>query len=128
MEDIKFFDLNIVINAILQAQKQITWKSGKAYPHLRKRISLGHLPENVTIDTYETVIRQVLTNANANVYIYRYKPLIYPTLTLTIDDKLWLVMLGIDGILETAFPPENPDTYLSNSAFTYLGILETLLK
>ncbi len=128
MEDVKFFDLDIVINAILQAQKQVTWKLGKAYPHLRKRISLGHLPENATIETYEEVIHRVLTNTHANVYIYCYQPLIYPTLTSTIDDKLWLVMLGIDGILETAFPPENPDTYLSNSAFTYLGILENLLK
>ena len=41
--------LDIVINAILQSQKQVTWKSGKAYPHLLKRISLGHLPENATI-------------------------------------------------------------------------------
>jgi len=128
MEDVKFFDLDIVINAVLQAQKKVTWKSGKAYPHLRKRISLGHLPENATIETYEEVIRQVLTNTNANAYIYRYQPLIYPTLTFTIDNKLWLVMLGIDGILETAFPPEKPNTYLSNSAFTYLGILENLLK
>lgn len=128
MEDINFFDLDIVINAILQAQKQVTWKSGNAYPHLHKRISLGHLPENATIATYEAIISQVLSHANNNVYIYRYPPLIYPTLTSTIDDRLWLVMVGTDGILETAFPPEDPDTYLSNSAFTYLGILENLLK
>jgi hypothetical protein len=37
-------------------------------------------------------------------------------------------MIGIDGILETAFPPENPSNYLSNTNFKYIGVLEELLK
>ncbi len=37
-------------------------------------------------------------------------------------------MIGIDGILETAFPHEDPNNYLSNPNFIYLGILEELLK
>ena len=65
MQDINFSDLDIVINAIRQCQKQVMWKSGKAYPHLRKRISLGHLPQNATIATYEAIIRQVFSNGNA---------------------------------------------------------------
>lgn len=37
-------------------------------------------------------------------------------------------MIGVDGILETAFPPENPSKYLSNPNFIHIGILEDLLK
>jgi hypothetical protein len=44
-----------------------------------------------------------------------------------IENKLWLVMIGMDSILETAFPPESPNNYLSNKAFIFLGSLEDLV-
>ena len=34
----------------------IQWKPQKAYPHLMKRIRLGHLPENATMGDYEAII------------------------------------------------------------------------
>lgn len=37
-------------------------------------------------------------------------------------------MIGIDGILETSFPPKDPHNYLSNPNFVYIEILEDLLK
>ncbi|SKB16111.1 conserved hypothetical protein [Planktothrix sp. PCC 11201] len=40
--------------------------------------------------------------------------------------QLWLVMIGLDGVLETAFPPDDPKGYLSNSAFIYLGSVKEL--
>ena len=38
----------------------------------------------------------------------------------------WLVMIGLDGIMETAFPPENPAIYLAHLRFQRLGTLEEL--
>ena len=35
-------------------------------------------------------------------------------------------MLGLDGVLETGFPPENPDSYLADDSFIYLGLLKDL--
>jgi hypothetical protein len=35
-------------------------------------------------------------------------------------------MIGLGGILETAFPPSNPQQYLSNPAFIYIGNLKEL--
>ena len=128
MKEIQTVDLNRTINAILRSQNQIQWKLGKANPHLAKRIRLGHLPENSTIVEYQELIHQVLTDSKAKVYIYLYESTIYPTITSIIKEKLWLVMIGIDGILETAFPPEDPSNYLSNASFIYIGILEELLK
>jgi len=77
---------------------------------------------------YEVMIDQVITDSKAEVYIYVHEFTIYPTITSIIKEKLWLVMIGLDGILETAFPPENPKNYLSNPNFIYIGILEDLLK
>ena len=119
-------DQEKVIQAILKAQKNIRWKPKKAEPHLKKRIRLGHLPENSTIATYEAIIHQILINPKAKVYAYRDQSLLYPSITSTIDSRIWLVILGIDSILETAFPPNNPKTYLANRSFIYLGTLEDL--
>jgi hypothetical protein len=63
----------------------------------------------------------------AKTYVFIYDQFMYPTLTAVVDKQLWLVMIGIDGVLETAFPPDNPQKYLSNDAFIYLGILQDLL-
>jgi hypothetical protein len=35
-------------------------------------------------------------------------------------------MVGLDSIMETAFPPEDPETYLANWRFQRLGTLEEL--
>ena len=121
-------DLEKVIQAIIVNQAEIQWKPGKAQPHLAKRIRLGHLPENSTLADYEAVIATVTSNRTANVYAYIYDQVIYPTLTAIVADRLWLVMLGINGILETSFPPDDPKKYLNNSCFVYLGIMEELLQ
>lgn len=127
MRAIKAIDLDKTIQAILQAQTCIRWKLGKASSHLAKRLRLGHLPKIATIETYQAVIHQVITDSKAKIYIYSYESALYPTITSIIEDEVWLVMIGLDGILETAFPPENPIDYLSKSNFTYIGILEELL-
>ena len=126
MTAINSSDLETIIQAILKAQKNIQWKPQKAEPHLKKRIRLGHLPEDSTLETYEAIIHQVLMNPKAKIYVYRDQSFLYPSIASTIDSRIWLVILGIDSILETAFPPNNPNTYLSNRAFIYLGILGNL--
>jgi hypothetical protein len=35
-------------------------------------------------------------------------------------------MLGLNGIMETVFPPDDPETYLAHSQFTRLDTLEEL--
>jgi hypothetical protein len=119
-------ELQKIIQAISLIQKNIQWKPQKAEPHLQKRIRLGHLPENATLETYEIIIATIVANPDSQVYIYRYQQLIYPTITLSLNNTLWLVMIGLDGILETAFPPSNPQQYLSNPAFIYIGNLKEL--
>jgi hypothetical protein len=39
------------------------------------------------------------------------------------EQQVWLVMIAMNGILETAFPPDMPEEYLSNPSFTYVGLV-----
>jgi hypothetical protein len=127
MTNFNSHDLENVIRAIVISQAKIKWKSGKAEPHLAKRIKLGHLSEGSNLAIYEDIIKTILNNQKARVYAYVFNEAIYPTLTAMVENRLWLVMIGIDGILETAFPPNNADRYLINNPFVYLGVLEELV-
>jgi hypothetical protein len=120
-------DLERVIQAIIVNRAGIKWKPGKAEPHLAKRVRLGHLPEDSTLENYEAIIAAVTNDRKSNVYAYVYDRVIYPTLTAIVADKLWLVMMRMDGVMETSFPPDNPEEYLNNNCFVYLGIGEYLL-
>lgn len=115
-----------VVEAIRQLRAQVRWKLGKARQHLAKRIALGHLPPEATAADYDALIRRVVQTATAEVFIYRWGENAYPTVVAEVDGVRWLVMLGIDGIMETAFPPEDAATYLASPRFIRMGTLEDL--
>lgn len=116
---------NVVI-AIQRLQQQIQWKPQKAEQHLRRRIAYGHLPEATTLEAYNALIATIAQNPEADVYIYVWGKDIYPTMTLYYNEALWLVMFNIEGVMETAFPPTDPEEYLADQRFQYLGKAKTL--
>jgi hypothetical protein len=120
------FQIQEVIAAIRELRAEIRWKPDKAALHLTKRIRLGHLPSDATLDQYEAIIAAVVRNPEAQLYIFVYGKIVYPTIVALVDNKLWLVMMGINGVLETAFPPDDPESYLADSSFVYLGLLSDL--
>jgi len=62
-------------------------------------------------------------------YIYVWKEdNVYPTVVSTYNQKIWLVMFSLSGILETAFPPTDPEGYLADERFYYAGLLQEFLK
>ncbi|WP_413279543.1 hypothetical protein [Floridanema evergladense] len=115
-----------IFQAIKRVRKEIIWKPGKANSHLAKRICLGHLSDEATLEQYNAIATSVVSSTDANVYLYVYGETIYPTLVANVENKIWLVMIGLDGILETSFPPDDPENYLANSAFVYLGLVKEL--
>jgi hypothetical protein len=115
-----------ILEAIGKVRKVIIWKPGKADSHLVRRILKGHLPDGATLEQYNTIITFVVNNPDANVYGYLYGGKIYPTLVANVENQLWLVMIGLDGVLETAFPPNDPEGYLSNRGFNNLGSVKEL--
>ena len=75
---------------------------------------------------YEAIIIRVISTSTAEVFVYRWGETLYPTVVAEVEGIRWLVILGLDSIMETAFPPESPVTYLANLRFQRLGTLEEL--
>lgn len=116
----------LVVAAIRRLREQVQWKSGKDVAHLSKRIALGHLAFGAIVSDYEELILRVVSTPTADVFVYRWGDAIYPTVVAEVAGVRWLVMMGLEGIMETAFPPEEPDVYLADPQFQRLGTLEEL--
>jgi hypothetical protein len=117
-----------VIDAIRRLREGLRWRPGKDTEHLAKRIELGHLPVGTTLAEYEAIIIRVISTSTAEVFVYRRGEILYPTVVAEVEGARWLVMVGLDSIMETAFPPEDPGTYLANPQFQRLGTLEELVR
>lgn len=115
-----------ITEAIRRLRERVRWKPGKNSQHLAKRIDLGHLPVGATLAEYEALIMRVVRTSTAEVFVYRWGTTIYPTIIAEVETVRWLVMVGLDGVMETAFPPEDPEIYLANPWFQRLGTLEEL--
>src|SRR5215471_5954422 len=109
-----------------QVRQQVRWRPGKAQLHLAKRVALGHVLTQATLATYEAVIQTVVQTPTAVVWVYHWGTDTYPTVVTEVAGVVWLVMCGSDGTMETAFPPEDPATYLADPRFTRLGTMEEL--
>jgi hypothetical protein len=110
-----------VARAIQAVRAKIRWKPKKDLQHLKRRIDFEHLPPDSTIADYESIISQVLHSETASVRLFRWDDDIYPTITGEYQGKLWLVMFGLSGIMETSFPTDDPEAYLADTRFEYLG-------
>ena len=117
-----------VVEAIQRIRFKILWRPGKDIRHLSKRILFGHLASETTLAEYEVIISTIVYDNQAELYLFRYGDTFYPTIVSTVQDRIWLVMIGLDGIMQTAFPPSEPDTYLSDPAYLYVSVLEELLS
>jgi hypothetical protein len=96
---------------------------------VRTRQKYGHLPPSATLADYEAIIASILAAPTTDVYIYIWQQnAIYPTVVSTYQNERWLVMFSLNGIMETAFPPTDPDAYLADSRFRYLGPMQELLS
>jgi hypothetical protein len=116
----------LIVAAIRRLREQVRWKPGKDVAHLSKRIALGHLTFGATVADYEALILRVVSTPTADVFVYRWSDAVYPTVVAEVAGVRWLVMMNLEGIMETAFPPEEPDVYLANPQFQRLGTLEEL--
>lgn len=113
--------------AIRLVQDRVRWKPGSAVAHLLKRRLRGHLPADATLADYERIISTIVTDDGATVYIYWHAGTPYATVVAIIEDRHWLVMFALDGVMETAYVVENPDHYLSKPEFERLGSVSEVL-
>jgi hypothetical protein len=108
--------------AIRIASHQLLWRPNKGTQHLAKRKAMGQLPENATMNEYNTTISDILKKANNLVYHYSFGKKDYYAVLGDVERVAWLVILRSDGILETAFPPHNSAEYLMKRGFVLLGL------
>jgi hypothetical protein len=104
----------------------VRWRPGKNTQHLAKRIELGHLPFGTTLAEYEAIIICVISTSTAEVFVYRWGETVYPPVVAEVEEVRELVMVGLDSVMGTAFPPEDAQTDLANLRFQRLGTLEEL--
>lgn len=97
------------------------WRPGKQEQHLAKRKARRHLPEGATTSDYDQVIVTVLNAADSLVSHYPHGRKDYYAVSGKAHGALWLIIFGWDGIMETAFPPDDLADYLRIHAFGLLG-------
>ena len=104
------------------------WKPGRDIPHLRKRQRKGHLSSGASMETYNQIIQDLVHAPSSLTYHYPVGGHHYYAVRGKIDKKEWLVIFDASGVLETAFPPTDMDTYLDSHGFEYVGTIEEVLS
>jgi hypothetical protein len=107
--------------AIRLLRRHVQWKPRRDTQHLEKRKIMGHLPDEVTMDDYNMRISAVLNDPSSQVYHYPFGSRDYYAVSGEVRNVTWLVIFGVDGILETAFPPDDLTDYLMRRGFVLLG-------
>ncbi len=60
--------------------------------------------------------------------MYRFRASVYPTVVAPHKGRTWLVMISLEGILETAFPPDDPEAYFGQEPrYQRLGSLKEII-
>ena len=119
-----------LMESLESLRSEVRWKEGKDVSHLNKRIRLKHLPASASLSDYEILILDLVRNAENVLYSYQYGNNAYYGVRGFIKGQVneWLVIFGVGGILETAFPPENIDEYLENRGFILIGRIKEVWK
>ena len=102
------------------------WKSGKDIIHLKKRKRKMHIPDDWSLEDYNNKIIEICSDFTNETYLYYKKG--FPQDFYVFGDKEWIVMIGENGIMETAFPPDDYDIYLDKKkGYEYLGTIKEVL-
>lgn len=80
------------------------------------------------MEEYQAIIATILSDPQADVFLYSWGDTVYPTVVSEYSGSRWLVIFSLSGVMETAFPPDDPGEYLSDPRFRRLGTLRELLS
>ncbi len=108
-------------------RQRIQWKPGKAVTHLQKRQAMGHLSPELSVEDYNGVIRDLVREERHRVYFYRFGSERYYAVRGLVSSIEWLVIATREGIVETVFPPDTVDEYLSKRQFVLIGTIQEVL-
>lgn len=117
-----------VVEALRAIRSKVCWKPGKDVVHHQKRQKMGHLSALCSLAGYEDQIYDIVRNGQNIVYLYDFRGIYFYAVRGFKAENEWLVIFGRDGVMETAFPPENMDEYLATRGFVVLGRVEEVLR
>lgn len=110
-----------VVSAIQFIRQRVAWKPGKDLQHLNKRKSMGHIPQSYTLEDYNQLIQSIVLEPNNKVYLYIFGQVRYYGIAGNALSAEWLVLVSSQGIMETAFPPDDMQGYIDKRGFEVLG-------
>ncbi len=113
--------------AIRMVRHQPRWKPGKDLAHLEKRIRRGHFSPGTSMVQYNQLIQNILNEHDSEVYHYAFGQADYFSITHEIENRPWLVLISAKGMMETAFPPEDLQEYISKNKYVLLGKLKEIV-
>jgi hypothetical protein len=130
--------VNINLDKVLKAkikklllnikQHGLTWKPKKDEYHLLKRKRRQHIPEDWELKDNTALIMNILNDKENNIYIY-FKETFKQNYFVFTDGNAWIVIMGEDGIMETAMIADNYDSYLhSSKGYKYLGLIKEVFE
>ena len=124
-----------MINYILEAasginaiRKEIRWKPKKDKEHFAKRKARGHLHEDTSLKDYNVLINCLALNNENDVYLYKFGLDRYYVIRGKIENLEWIVIFNKDGVVETAFPPDDTESYIEKRGFIHIGKIREILK
>jgi hypothetical protein len=117
-----------MVTALSAVQERIRWKPNKGIRHLEKRKRLGHLPPRYSMDDYHKAISSIVRDDQNLVYLYEFAGEHYYAVIGPFEDREWLVIFSREGIMETAFPPEEIEPYLARRGFVLAGRIKEVLR
>lgn len=115
-------------SALSALEKRIRWKPGKGEKHLEKRRAMGHLPQSFSLEDYNALISKLIADEANMVYLYTFGTERYYAVRGKLRQVDWIVIFGKDGIMETAFPPQDIDGYIERRGFRPLGELGVVVR
>jgi len=121
-------DLERLVDALKGLREKVQWKHGKDTSHLDKRRRMRHLEPDAGLEEYEGIISEVANNGQNVVYLYKRREVDYYAIQGEAHGRLWLVIFGLKGLMETAFPPADLDDYLDRRGFVLLGRIDEVLR
>ena len=100
-------DILNIVDSMVKNRPQ--WKLGKLEIHLEKRKRQGQIPQDWTADDYNDFIIEIVTNPEVEVYRYRLPTFQKGYFVFGLPN--WVVIVGEDDIMETAFEIDREDYY-----------------
>jgi len=121
-------ELERLIDALKGLREKVQWKPGKDIAHLNKRRRMGHLAQDATLAEYVNIVAELVHNGQSVVYLYEVREKHYYAVSGFIHDRIWLVIFGTKGLMETAFPPMDIEDYAERRGFVLLGQIEEVMQ